>query len=158
MSKARISDQGIDAGVCSNVDEVLVELAPGNTERPLGARIQQRSEWNTDDNEEQVGHRQTQHDRVGGCPQAVIAGDRCHDRQVPDEPEYSDDAEYDRYNATEHPSDPAVRRPRTDVGLGVHVRRIGRVGRPVVNRTTVVVGGGDLDNVGGCCCRIHEEC
>lgn len=122
QSKARIPDQGIDAGVGSDVDEVLVEFAPGNTERPLTGRVEDGRERDADTDEDEVGQRQIQHDRVGRRPQPMIARDGCHDRQVPDEPEDSDDAEDDRYGAAEHPSDPAVRRPGTDVS---RVRLVG---------------------------------
>jgi len=152
------SDQGIDAGVSGDVDEVLVEFTPGNSERPLGGRVEDGSERDTDADKHEVGQCQTQHDRVGRRPQAMIAGNGRHDRQVPEEAEHRDDAEDDRYDVTEHPADPAVRRSRTEV-CRVRLVDEGRVERPAsVGTRVVVVGvsGVELDVLGGGRRRIHD--
>ena len=155
LSKARMSDQGIDAGVSGDVDEVLVDFAPNNTERPASGRVHDSSEWDTYADKDEVGQCQTQHDRVGRRAQAVITGNSCHDRQVPDEPEDSDDTEDDRYNVTEQPPAPSLT-VRTDVSR-VRLVSTGRVGRPV-DRSVVVVRI-DVVNVDGFCwCRyrLHD--
>ena len=72
MSNERISHQSIDAGVGGDVDEVLVEFAPDHTERPLGGRVEHGGERDTDTDEDQVGQRQTQHYRVGGCLSTTV--------------------------------------------------------------------------------------
>jgi len=149
----RMSDQGIDAGVDGNVDEVLVKFAPGNSERPLGGRIQHCSERDTDTDEDKVGQRQAQHDRVGGRPQALIAGDGHHDSNVAEEAEDSDDTEDDWYDVTQHPADATVCRPSTEV-CRVGLIDGGRRGRrgvqlPVDDTARVVVVHVELDSFCG---------
>jgi len=93
-------------------------------------------------------------DRVGRCSQAMITRDRCHDSQIPDEAEDGNDAEYDGYDVTEHPADPAV---HTDVCRRVGLVGLGRVGRPVHGGTRVAVGrASGLHSLRGGHYRVHD--
>ena len=138
MRRATSSDQGIDAGVGGDVDKVLVEFAPDNTERPLRGGVEEGGERHTDADEDQIGQRQTQHDRIGRRPQAMIASDGCDDSYVAEEPEHGDDTEDDRDDTAQHPANSAVGRSGADVGR-VRLVSSRRVSRPVDTGTRVVV-------------------
>jgi len=54
-----LTDQSVDAGIGGDVDEILVEFAPGDTERPLCGGVEECSERDTNRDKDEICQRQT---------------------------------------------------------------------------------------------------
>ena len=93
VSVERHEDESVDACVGRYVGHVLVELAHDVTERPIGHRVTIGSEWNAEDDEEEIGDGQTDDEDVGGAAHLSVEDDDDDDEQVSDESEDGDAAE-----------------------------------------------------------------
>ena len=68
-------DQGVDGDVGGDVDDVLDCSAHGETKWPVHENIVTGGGGDTDQDEEEIRHRQVQDQQVGGVPHLGVAAD-----------------------------------------------------------------------------------
>ena len=119
---------------------IVSHLAPDEAKGPDWNYVDDCREWNTHDDEDEIGGCQSYDEDVGRVSHVLVGGDDHDHRQVPDEPERRDETEYDRNDDAHEVLEDDVR-----VGVDVFRRAVGR--RRVVGQRRA---GND------CCFRLHR--
>ena len=81
---------------------INTHLAPSDAKRPVRNHVFHGSEWNTDDDEDEVGTCEVDDEEVGGVAHLVVGYDDDDDAQVAHESEDGYQTEYDRDGHFQH--------------------------------------------------------